>query len=83
MTMAQSLYACAALLDLEYDVSNAIILLVLWAISTAIVEARLVVGIAFLILALAEVIVQRKKIVAFSAFQATLRDKIFQRKEPD
>lgn len=79
LTMAQSLYACAALLDLEYNVSNATILFVLWVVSTAIVEVRLVVGIVFLILAAAEVIVQRKKIVAFSAFRDTLRDKIFRR----
>jgi cation:H+ antiporter len=81
LTMAQSLYACAALLDLEYDLSNATILLVLWGISTAIVETRLIVGIIFLILAVVEVVVQRKKIVAFSAFRETLRDKIF-RREP-
>jgi cation:H+ antiporter len=77
LTMAQSLYACAALLDLEYNVSNATILFVLWLVSTAIVEIRLVVGITFLILAVVEVVVQRKKIVAFSAFRETLRDKIF------
>src|SRR5256712_3095392 len=65
LTMAQSLYACAALIDLEYNVSNATILFVLWVISTAFVEIRLVVGIVFLILAVAEVIVQRKKIVVF------------------
>ena len=76
LTMAQSLYACAALLDLEYNVSNATVLFVLWMVSTAIVEVRLVVGIVFLILAAAEVILQRKKIVAFSAFRDTLRDKI-------
>ncbi len=81
LTMAQSLYACATLLDLEYSVSNATILFVLWAVSTAIVEIRLVVGIIFVILAVAEVVVQRKKIVAFSAFRETLRDKIF-RKAP-
>ncbi len=77
LTMAQSLYACAALLDLEYNVSNATVLFGLWAVSTAIVEVRLAVGIVFLILAAAEVIVQRKKIIAFSAFRETLRDKIF------
>ena len=82
LTMAQSLYACAALLDLEYNVSNATILFALWAVSTAIVEIRLVVGIVFLILAVAEVIVQRKKIVAFSAFRDTLREKIL-RRSPD
>ncbi|HEV2119543.1 MAG TPA: hypothetical protein VGS11_05510 [Candidatus Bathyarchaeia archaeon] len=79
LTMAQSLYACAALLDLEYDVSNATILFALWVVSTAIVEIRLAVGIIFLILAAAEVIVQRKKIVVFSALRDTLRDKIFRR----
>ena len=79
LTMAQSLYACAALLDLEYDVSNATILFSLWVASTAIVEIRLVVGIAFLILAVGEVIAQRKKIVVFSAFRDTFRDKILQR----
>jgi len=79
LTMAQSLYACAALLDLEYNVSNATTLFGLWVVSTAIVELRLVVGIVFLILAAAEVIVQRKKIIAFSAFRETIRDKIFRR----
>jgi hypothetical protein len=64
-------------LDLEYDVSNATILFVLWVVSTAIVETRLLVGIIFLILAVVEVVVQRKKIVAFSAFRETLREKIF------
>jgi cation:H+ antiporter len=81
LTMAQSLYACAALLDLEYDLSNATILFVLWGVSTAIVETRLIVGIIFLILAGVEVVVQRKKIVVFSAFRETLREKIF-RTEP-
>ena len=79
LTMAQSLYACAALIDLEYNVSNATILFVLWVISTAFVEIRLVVGIVFLILAVVEVIVQRKKIVVFSAFRDTMRDKILRR----
>ena len=79
LTMAQSLYACAALLDLEFTGSNAIILFVLWVVSTAIVEIRLVVGIAFLIMAVVEVVSQRKKIVVFSAFRETMRDKIFRR----
>jgi cation:H+ antiporter len=83
LTMAQSLYACSALLDLEFNASNAAILFVLWVVSTAIVEIRLVVGILFLILAVAEVIVQRKKIVVFSAFRETMRDKIFRGSRPD
>jgi cation:H+ antiporter len=77
LTMAQSLYACAALLDLEYNASNATILFVLWVVSTAIVEIRLVVGIVFLILSAVEVIVQRKKILVFSAFRDTIREKVF------
>jgi len=80
LTMAQSLYACAALLDLEYNISNATILFALWVVSTAIVEIRLVVGIVFLILAAVEVIAQRKRIVVFSAFRETMRDKIFRRR---
>jgi cation:H+ antiporter len=83
LTMAQSLYACSALLDLEFNASNAVILFVLWVVSTAIVEIRLVVGIVFLILAVAEVIVQRKKIVVFSAFRETMRDKIFRKSSSD
>jgi cation:H+ antiporter len=81
LTMAQSLYACSALLDLEFNASNATILFVLWVVSTAIVEIRLVVGIVFLILAVAEVIAQRKKIVVFSAFRETMA-KIFSRIPP-
>jgi len=83
LTMAQSLYACAALLDLEFNTSNAIILFVLWVGSTAIVEIRLVVGIAFLILAIVEVVMQRNKIFLFSAFRQTMRDKIFRKSHED
>jgi len=81
LTMAQSLYACAALLDLEYNASNATILFALWAISTAFAQTqiRLVIGITFLILAAVEIVAQRKKIVVFSAFRETLRDQIFRR----
>jgi cation:H+ antiporter len=81
LTMAQSLYACSALLDLEFNTSNATILFALWVVSTAMVEIRLVVGIVFLILAVAEVIAQRKKIVVFSAFRETMA-KIFSRIPP-
>jgi cation:H+ antiporter len=81
LTLAQSLYACAALLDLEYNVSNATILFGLWVVSTAIVEVRLVVGIVFLILAAVEVVLQRKKIVVFSAFRDTINEKIRRRSQ--
>ena len=77
LTLAQSLYACAALFDLEFNASNAIILFVLWIVSTALVQARLVVAIAFVILSGIEIIAQRKKIVVFSAFKETIREKIF------
>jgi cation:H+ antiporter len=77
LTLAQSLYACAALFDLEFNSSNAIVLFVLWSISTAIVPARLVIAIAFLILSGIEMVVHRKKIVVFSAFKETITEKIF------
>jgi cation:H+ antiporter len=77
LTLAQSLYACAALFDLEFNGSNAIVLFVLWGVSTAIVPARLVVAIAFLILSGIEMVVHRKKIVVFSAFKETITEKIF------
>ena len=81
LTLAQSLYACAALFDLEFNASNAIILFVLWLVSTAIVEAqlRLAIAIVFLILSAVEIISQRKKIVVFSAFRETMREKIISR----
>jgi cation:H+ antiporter len=82
LTMAQSLYACSALLDLEFSASNAAILFVLWVVSTAVVEIRLVVGIVFLILAVVEVIMQRRKIVVFSAFRETMA-KIFRGSRPE
>jgi cation:H+ antiporter len=81
LTMAQSLYACAALLDLEFNPMNAIILFALWLVSTAIVEVRLVVGIVFLILAGAEVFSQRDRITLFADFRDTLGRKIFRKSE--
>ncbi|TMI58291.1 hypothetical protein E6H16_09735 [Candidatus Bathyarchaeota archaeon] len=72
LTMAQSLYACASLLDLEYNMRTGSTLFVLWAVSTAFVETRLVISILFLLLAGLEVVVHRRKIVVFSAFRETL-----------
>src|SRR3989441_2264047 len=51
LTMSQSLYACAALLDLEYGLENASVLFVLWLVSFAYIDSRVWVSIAFLILA--------------------------------
>lgn len=79
LTLAQSLYACAVLMDLEFSASNALVLFVLWVVSTAIVPARLVVAITFLILSAAEIVVHRKRIVVFSAFRETVTEKIFSR----
>src|SRR5436853_5329514 len=53
-TLFRSIYACASLLDLKYDIQNALVLLVLWVVSTAIIETRLVVGVLFLVLARSE-----------------------------
>ncbi len=74
LTMAQSLYACATLLDLEYDVGNATVLFVLWGVSTALVETRLPVAVIFLILAALEVVRTRKRITVFSAFRQTVNE---------
>ena len=79
LTMSQSLYACASLLDLKYDIQNALVLLVLWAISTAVIEARLLVAILFLVFAAWETLRSRGHIVVFSAFRETLRKGVFRR----
>ena len=83
LTLSQSLYASVVLLDLEFNASNAIVLFALWAVSTAFVQARLVVALVFLILSAVEIVVQRKKIVVFSAFRETITEKIFPRKRMD
>jgi len=79
LTMSQSLYACASLLDLTYDIENALVLLVLWVISTAVIEARLLVAILFLVFAAYETIRSRGRIVVFSAFRDTVRKGILRR----
>ena len=79
MTMSQSLYACASLLDLKYDIQNALVLLALWVISTAVIEARLLVAVLFLVLAAWETLRSRGHIVVFSAFRETLRKGVFRR----
>jgi hypothetical protein len=77
--MTQSIYASASLLDLNYDLENAVILIVLWIISTAIIEARLLIGIVFLVLALYEAVRSRGHIIAFSAFRQTLREGVLRK----
>ena len=79
LTMSQSIYAGATLLDLNYDLQNAVLLFVLWIVSTAVIEARLLVGILFLVLALYETLRSRGRIVAFSAFRQTLREGILRK----
>jgi cation:H+ antiporter len=79
LTMAQSLYACAVLLDLNYDLQNAMVLFGLWIVSTAIIETRLVVGVAFLVLTCYEVARKRGQITAFRAFRETIVHGVFRR----
>lgn len=79
LTMAQSLYAGAALLDLSYDTQNAVVLLVLWIVSTAVIESRLVVGVLFVVLAGYEILRERHRITAFRAFRRTWNEDIFHR----
>jgi cation:H+ antiporter len=74
LTMAQSLYACASLLDLEYNMRTGSTLFVLWAVSTAFVDTRLAISVLFLLLAGLEVVVHRRKIVVFKAFRETLAE---------
>jgi hypothetical protein len=66
-------------LDLKYDIQNALVLLVLWAVSTAIIETRLVVGVLFLLLAAWETLRSRGHIVVFSAFRETVRRSVLQK----
>jgi len=80
LTMAQSLYACAALLDLSYDSQNAIILFSLWIISTAVIETRFAVGVLFLVLAVYEILRNRRHIISFSAFRQTVSEGVLRRK---
>jgi len=55
------------------------VLLVLWVISTAVIEARLIVAILFLVFAAWETLRSRGHIVVFSAFRETLRRGVFRR----
>ncbi len=73
LTMSQSLYACAALLDLEYGLENAAVLFVLWLVSFVYVDSRFWVSIAFLLFAGAEAVRSRGRVKAFSAFRETLK----------
>jgi len=72
LTMAQSIYACASILDLEYGVRNGAVLFGLWLFSTVFIEARFWVSIVFLVLALLEVGLHRGRITAFSSFRETV-----------
>lgn len=73
LTLAQSLYACACLLDLEYDTRNALVLFGLWLVSTAFVQTRFWVAIVFIALATVEVVIERRRITVFSSFRKTLQ----------
>jgi cation:H+ antiporter len=81
LTMAQSVYAGAVLLDLRYDAQNAVVLFVLWTVSTAIIETRLLIGVLFLVLASYEILRHRHSIITFRAFRQTLNESV-SRREP-
>ena len=72
LTMAQSIYACSCLLKLKYDAQNALVLFLLWIVSTAFIETRLMVGLLFMSLALYEAARSRGQITVFKAFRETL-----------
>ncbi len=73
LTLAQSLYACACLMDLEYDMRNALVLFGLWLVSTVFVQSRFWISIIFLVMTPVELAIQRGKLTAFSSFRETLR----------
>ncbi len=73
LTMAQSLYACVCLMDLKYDIRNALQLFGLWLVSTAFVETRFAISIVFLLASMVELIIQRRRITVFSSFKQTLQ----------
>src|SRR5256712_11435248 len=73
LTMAQSLFACVCLMDLKYDVRNALQLFGLWLVSTAFVETRFAISIIFLLASVVELIIQRRRITVFSSFKQTLQ----------
>jgi len=79
LTMSQSLYASAVLLDLRYDAQNAVVLFALWIVSTAIIETRLLIGIVFLVLSLYEILRERHSVIVFRAFRQTLSESVFRR----
>ncbi|HVH14345.1 MAG TPA: hypothetical protein VNA15_01330, partial [Candidatus Angelobacter sp.] len=79
LTMSQSLYAGAALVDLSYDSQNAVVLFALWIVSTAFIETRLVIGVLFLVLAGYEILRERHHITAFRAFRQTLNENVLRR----
>ena len=71
LTMCQSIYASTALFDLEYDLTNALVLFGLWILSTAVIQTRIVVGIIFLLFTVHELYRERGKISVFSSFRQT------------
>lgn len=79
LTMAQSLYACSTLLDLEYDVRNALTLFGLWLVSTVLFQTRFWISVIFIVLTLAEVIIHRGRITAFSSFKQSVRENVLKR----
>lgn len=68
LTAAQTIYGVAFLLDLKFQLRNALILLVLFLIQFLLPEARLIVAVTYLILAAIEVWQQRHELLAFRAF---------------
>ena len=73
LSMAQSLYACVCLMDLKYNVRNALQLFGLWLVSTAFVETRFAISIVFFLASLVELIIQRRRITVLSSFKQTLQ----------
>jgi len=79
LDLSQSLYVCASLLDLTYDIESALVLLVLWVISNTVIEVRLFVAILFLVFTAYETLRSRRRIVVFRAFRDSMRKGVLHR----
>ena len=73
LTAAQTVYGVSFLLDLKFQMRNALILVVLFLTQFFLPEARMPVAIIYFVLAVYEFWAQRHELVVFAAFRQALR----------
>ncbi|MHB9144030.1 MAG: sodium:calcium antiporter [Symbiobacteriia bacterium] len=76
LTAAQTVYGVAFLLDLKFQLRNALILLLLFLIQFFLPEARVPVAVMYFVLAGIELWQQRHDLQVFRAFAAAIRDPV-------